>query len=98
MTNSETAEPTEVILGVTSYKGASVLLIDFVMNREQRMSACPLIEAHGVVHETITARTAAGFRLMTAKRNESSTIPVREFLEGIRAKLLGLSGGQQVSL
>lgn len=92
---------------LTPYKGASVLLIDFVMNTVQGMSACALLQACGVLHETITARTTAGFHLTTAKRDAPSTAQVSESLEGSGAlfgsllslaKPLGLSGGQQVSL
>lgn len=43
MTNPKAVQPTEVLLHVTPYKGASVLLIDFVVNTEKGTSACPLI-------------------------------------------------------
>lgn len=43
MTNPKAVQPTEVLLHVTPYKGASVLLIDFVANTEQGTSTCPLI-------------------------------------------------------
>lgn len=107
MTDSKAVQATEVLLHVALGKGAMVLLIDFVMNAEQGMLACPLIQARGVSHETVVAGTTAGFHLTTAKRDESSTAPVNESLEGsgalfrplqTPAKPLGLSGGQEVSL
>lgn len=61
VTNSKAVQPTEVLLRVTPYKGASVLLIAFVVNTEQGTSACPLTKDRGVLHKTIAVWTTADF-------------------------------------